>query len=149
MCFVEFFMRKSRIHTEGMIFSADTSNESGDQSPAGDVIDHGVLFGHRERIGAQRQRTAQNRDLGLGGAARQRRGGHYRRRHDAVSGLVMFVDAKTVKTEFFAVLQLIQITVVEQMAFFGIVEAVGQGHPGRLVILGCLHIEVGIGHQMK
>ena len=77
-----------------MIFGADAAHEARDQPPAGDVVEHREFFRDDQRIVEQRQRAAEHRDLGLLGAARERAGHHAGRRHQAVGGLVMLVDAE-------------------------------------------------------
>ena len=47
----------------------------------------------------------------------------------------MFVDANDVEPQLLGVLQLIQVAIIENIAFFGIVEAIGTGDPGGLVPL--------------
>src|SRR5262249_13804979 len=69
--------------------------------------------------------------------------------HHAVSGLVMLVDADDVKAKLFGIAQLVEIGIVFRSAFFRVIKAVGQHHPGRAVLGGRLQIERPIRHQMK
>ena len=54
-----------RIGAGREIFRADAAHEAGDQPAAGDAVDHRVLFGERQRIVAQAEGVAEDRDLGV------------------------------------------------------------------------------------
>lgn len=70
MRFVEALMRGSGISAPCVIFSSNAAHESRDQPPAGDVVEHGELFGDRERIIQQGQRASQDSDFRATGSLR-------------------------------------------------------------------------------
>ncbi len=142
-------VRFRRIGAEGMILRADAAHEAGDQPPARDVVEHGVFLGHHQRIVEQRQRTAEHCDPDVLGAARERPRHDAGDRHDAVGVLVVLVDADAVEADLVGVFDLVQIAVVELVADLGIVIAIGQRHPGRVVLLIVIEIERRVGHEMK
>ena len=126
-----------RIGAHRVIFGADAAHHAADQPPAGDAVEHGVLLRQRERMLAQAERVAEDRDLGVLGAPRQRGGHDHRRRHQPVGVLVMLVDGDAVEAELGGKLELIEIAVVELVAFLGIEIAVRQHHPGSADICRC------------
>ena len=142
-------VRMRRVDAEIGIFGADAADEAADQPPAGDGVDHRMLFGERQRMVAQAEGAAHDGDLGVLGAPRQARGGDDRRRHQAIGRLVMLVHHDAVEAELVAQLQLVEIAVIERVALGRIVLAVGQGHPIALV---AVHHRIGqalIGHQVE
>ena len=76
----------------------------------------------------------------------QRRSGDNRRRHETVRGLVMLVHRDDVEAELLAVLELIQIAVVELVALLRIEILVRQRHPDRAVLLALGKVEVRVRH---
>src|SRR4051794_9734414 len=98
---------------------------------------------------AQRQRAAQDRDLYLLGSTRQGRSRDNRRRHEAVRGLVMLVDAHRIEPQRLGVLELVEIAVIELVAFDWIEVLVRQIDPDGAVLAPRLEVEVGVRHQVK
>ena len=147
--FVKALVRKGRIDAGRMIFGADAAHEAGDQAALRQNVEHREFFGDVDRIADNRQRAAEHGDLGGLGALDERARDQVRRRHHAVSGLMVFVDADDVEAEFFGIGQLIEIGIVFRGAFFRIVEAVGQHHPGRAMFGRRFQVERPIRHQMK
>src|SRR5499426_1134222 len=70
-----------------------------DQPPARDAVEHGVLLGERERMLAQAEGVAEDRDLRGLGPARERGRHHHRRGHQPIGVLVMLVDGNAVEAE--------------------------------------------------
>ena len=63
---------------------------------------------------------------------------------------MMFVDADGVEAELLGIGELIEIGIVFGCAFLRVVEAVGQHHPCRTMVLGgAPQIERPIGHQVE
>ena len=67
------FERKGRIGAHREIFAPDAAHHPGDETSAGDAIDHRVFFGERLRMFAQPECIAENGNLGITGLCRQRR----------------------------------------------------------------------------
>ena len=132
-----------------MIFRADAADETGDQPALGDIVDHRVFFGDLQRVLAQRNSAADDGDLGPAGAPAEGGCGNDRRRHGAIGILVMLVYRQDVVAQLLAILELIQIAIIELRALLGVVVAVWQQRPGGRVFLVERKIQVGIGHQMK
>src|SRR5581483_4464381 len=86
-------VREERINAGGVIFVADAAHEAGDDAAARQIVEHGELFGDVDRVVHQRQRAADDGDLGLAGPSDQIGGDQVRRRHHAVGGLVVLVDS--------------------------------------------------------
>ena len=146
---VEAVVRESRIHPESVVLGADAAHEPGNQPAARDHVDHRVLLGDHERMLAQRQRAPQDRDFRALRAARERGSRDDGRRHEAVRGLVVLVDRDRVESQLLAVLQLVEITVVEPVAFHRVEIRIRQIDPHRAVLAPGVEVEVGIGHQVK
>ena len=140
----EALLRIGRIDAGGMIFGADAAHEAGDDAAAGEVVEHRVFFGDVQRIVHQRQRAAEDGDLGVLDAARQRAGEHARHRHHAVGGLMVLVEADAVEAELVGEFHLVEIVVIELGAFLRIVMVVGERHPGRAVLGD--GVEIGVRH---
>ena len=79
----------------------------------------------------------------------RRAGDEVGRRHHAVGGLVMLVDADAVEAELLAIDEEVDMALVFVGALDRIVEAVGQHDPGRAVLRRRLEIERAIGHQVE
>ncbi len=142
-------LRLRRVDAHGVIFGADAAHEAGDEAAARQVVDHRVFFGDHQRVVEQRQRAAEDRDLGALDRARQRAGQHAGRRHHAVGGLMVLVEADAVEAEPVGQLHLVEILVIELGALLRIVVAVGIGHPGRAVLLDRVEVGVPIRHQVE
>ena len=69
-------LRIGRVDAHGVIFGADAAHEARDQPPAREVVEHGVFLGDHQRVVEQRQRAAEDRELGALDAARERAGEH-------------------------------------------------------------------------
>src|SRR5262245_54127999 len=61
----------------------------------------------------------------------------------------MLVDRNAVEAELGGELELVEIAVVELVPFLRIEVAVRQDHPGGAILVGEVHVQVGIGHEMK
>ncbi len=146
---LEALVRVGRVGAHRVVFGADAAHHAGDQPAAGDAVDHGVLFGDVERMLAQAERIAEDRDLGVLGAPRQRRRGNDRRGHQAVGVLVMLVHRDAVEAELGRHFELVEIAVVELVAFLRIEVRVRQHHPGGAVLVLEAHVQIGIGHQVE
>ncbi len=109
----EALLRQARIDAHGVILGADAAHEARDEAAAREVVEHRVFFGDHQRIVHQRQRAAEDRDLGALDAARQRAGEQAGRRHHAVGGLVVLVEADAVEAELVGKLHLVEILVIE------------------------------------
>jgi hypothetical protein len=59
----------------------------------------------------------------------------------------MLVDADPVEAKLIGIFKLIEITVIELVALFGIVVAVGKFNPGS--VLDGVEVDRGIRHQME
>ena len=106
-------LRIHRVDAHGVIFGADAAHEARDEAAARQVVEHGVFFRDHQRIVEQRQRAAEDRELGALDRARQRAGQHARDRHHAVGGLVVLVEADAVEAELVGELHLVEILVIE------------------------------------
>src|SRR6185436_6351350 len=82
-------------------------------------------------------------------AARECRRRHDRRGHQAVRRLVMLVHRHRVEAELLAVLQLVEIAVVELVALLRVEVLVRQLHPHGAVPAPGLEVEVGVRHQVE
>jgi len=97
----------------------------------------------------ERQDVAENDELRLLRAPRQTRRHDVGRRHAAVGGLMMLVDAYAFEAELIGQLQFIEIAIVERMAELRIVKRIGGRHPGAVMRLREILRQVCPGHQMK
>ena len=52
------FVRFRRVGAGDVVFGANAAHESGDQPPAGDIVEDRVFLGYVERVVDQRQRPA-------------------------------------------------------------------------------------------
>ena len=143
------FMADGRVGSHRIIFAALTPDHPADQPPAGDAIDHRVLFGKRLRMVAHTEGIAENGDLDLRCPPGKRRRHHHRRRHQPVSVLVVLVDANAVETQFVCVFEFVEVPVIKLVPLHRIEIGVGVGHPACFVIPVIVGIDIGIGHQMK
>ena len=148
MRLVKPFVRFRRICPRGVVFGADTSHEACNQTPTGDVIEHGVFFRYRQRIIQKGQGATEDRQLRPFGPPRKRARGNAGGGHQAVGILVVFVDANPVETEVVGVLEFVKVAVVERVPFGRIVVAIGQSDPGGVVFFRVIQIEIGVRHQM-
>jgi hypothetical protein len=143
------FLRISGIDAHGVILGADAAHETCNQPPAREVVENGIFFGDHQRIVDERQRAAENGELGALDAARKSAGEHAGDRHHAVGGLVMLVEAHSVEAEPVGELHLIEIVVIELGALARIVMAVREGDPGGAVLRNGIEVRVPVGHEMK
>lgn len=121
MGLVEAIVRLGGIFARRMVFRANATDEPGHKSSAGDVVEHGELFGDGKRIVQQRQSAAKHGNLRALGPPRQGTGHDPRNGHEPVSILVMLVDTNTVKAQFVRKFEFVEIAVVQQMPLRGIV----------------------------
>ncbi len=117
---IEAFAGVGRVDSERVVFCTDSANETTDDSPAGYNIKHCDFLGDLQGVMAERNSVSQDRDLALCPACKRRRH-DVRRRHGAVSVLMVLVYAYSVESEFACILELIQITVVEIVPSFRVV----------------------------
>src|SRR5262245_7481166 len=61
----------------------------------------------------------------------------------------MLIDGYAVETELGGELELVEIAVVELVPLLRIEVAVRQDHPGGTMLVGEVHVQIGIGHEMK
>ena len=71
------------------------------------------------------------------------------RRHQAVGGLVMFVDADRIEAELLGIDERIDVTRVFLRTLHRVVKPVGQHHPGRAVLRCFREIERPVRHEME
>ena len=117
--------------------------------PSRQVVEHRELFRDVDRVVHQRQRAADDRDLGLAGARDQVRRDQVRRRHHAVGGLVVLVDRDDVEAELLGIDQLVDVGLVLVGALLRIVELVRQHDPGGAMLVPLGHVERAIRHQVE
>src|SRR5579885_2956628 len=100
---------------------------------------------------AQRKPVAHDRDLHPPCASREHGRDNVRRGHRAVGVLMMFVDAGAVEAQLLCVFELIEIRVVELMAFYRVLVSIGKGHPRRRLSGEVVEIfgNVGPRHQVE
>ena len=132
-----------------MIFGADAAHEAGNEAAAREIVEDGVFLGDHQRIVDERQRAAENGELGALDAAGERAGEHARDRHHAVGGLVMLVEADAVEAELVRKLHLVEIVVIKLGAFLRVVELVRQRHPGGAVARDLVEVDMTVGHEME
>src|SRR3954464_9852839 len=96
-----------------------------------------------------RRRAAGDRNAGAFRAPRQRRRGDDRRWHKAIGSLVVLVHRDDVETQLLAVLQLVEVAVVEPVALLRIEVAVRQRDPYGAVLAPRREIEIRVGHEVK
>src|SRR5262249_13781040 len=102
-----------------------------------------------ERMLAQAEGVAENRDLRGLGPARERGGHHHWRGHQPIGVLVMLVDGNAGEAELGGKLELVEIAVVELVPLLRIEIAVRPDHPGGAILVAEVHVQIGIGHEMK
>src|SRR5262249_57018797 len=61
----------------------------------------------------------------------------------------MLVDRYAVEAELGGELELVEIAVVELVSLLRIEVAVRQDHPGGAILVAEVHVQIGIGHEMK
>ena len=132
---VEALARVRRVDSGREVLRADAAHESRDDAAARDDVEHGNLLGDAQRVLAERQPVAEDRDLRSGSPAHEHRRHHVGARHRAVAVLVMLVDAEPVPAELLRVLELVEVLVVERVADRGVVVAVRQRHPRRRLVV--------------
>src|SRR4051794_644647 len=146
---VETLVREIWINTRRMVFRADAAHEPGNDPPLRQIVEHRELFRDVDRIIHQRQGAAEDCDLDLFGALDQRTGDQIWRRHQAVGGLVMLVDADRVKAELLGIDESVDVAGVFLGTFGRVVEPVWQYHPGRAVLRRLFEVERPVRHQME
>ena len=99
--------------------------KAGQQPTARNHIQHGELLGHPDRRVVQGNRVADHRQGRLGGPSGQAGGNDVGRGHQAIAVLVVLIHADTVKAQRVGVFELVHVLVVDKMALFGVVEAIG------------------------
>ena len=123
--------------------------ESGDESPPGDDVEHRELLGHANRRVVARDRVADHAERGPRRAPRQRRRDQVRRRHQSIAVLVVLVAADAVEAERLRVLELVEVRVVDVVAFARVVQRAGDVHPDRPVPLAEVLGQVRPRHQVE
>ena len=76
-------------------------------------------------------------------------GDQVRRRHQAVGGLVMLVDADRIEAELLGIDERVDVAGVFLGALDRVVKVVRQHHPGRAVLCRLLEVERPVRHQME
>src|SRR5262249_46282695 len=92
---------------------------------------------------------AENGNFDPFGSASQGGADNIRRGHQTVSSGVMLVENDPIKAERLGKFHLIEITIIELVALFGIIGAVRNHHPCRIVLRGELGIQMQVGHEME
>jgi hypothetical protein len=146
---LEALVGEERIDAGRMVFVADAAHETGDDAAARQVVEHRELFGDVNRVVHQRQRAADDGDLGLAGARDQVGRDQIWRRHQAVGGLVVLVHRDDVEAELLRVDQLVDVGLVFVGALLWIVQRVRQHHPSGAMLMALGHVERAIGHQVE
>src|SRR3984957_14246343 len=86
-----------------MVFGANAAHEAGNDAALRKVVEHRELFRDVNRVVHERQRAAENRNFNRLRPLNERAGDQVRRRHQAIGGLVMFIDPDRVKAELFGI----------------------------------------------
>ena len=149
MRLVEALVREIGIGARRVVFRADAAHEAGDDAALRQIVEHRELFRDVDRVVHQRQGAAEDRDLDRLGALDQRAGDQVGRRHQAVGGLVMLVDADRIEAELLGIDERVDVARVFLGALDRVVEAVRQHHPGRAVLRRLREIERPVRHQME
>src|SRR5262249_55018611 len=97
----------------------------------------------------ERQGVADDSQLAFLRALRQGRGNEIGRGHQAISILMMFIDADAVEAELVGIGESVDVFAVEIMALDGVVKAIGQPDPGGIVFGVKIGREEGPGHEVE
>ena len=120
MGFIIALVRERRVHASRVIFRPDAAHKAGDDAPARHLVEHREFLRNVDRIVHQRQRAAQYRYFSVFRCAREGGGNQVWRRHQAISCLMMLVDANAVEAQLIGQLQLANIAIIGGFALGGI-----------------------------
>ena len=141
--------RVRRVHREAVVFRTPAHNQTRDQSPAADHVDHREFFSDAGNRVIKRQRVTNDRDPHTFRLSGQDRSHQIRAGHRAIGILVMLIDAHPVKPQLVGQHQLIQIAVVKLVTMLRVIQRVRQPGPGRLVFVAKISRQPIPGHQVK
>ena len=145
-----FLARQRRNLSVGVVrVHRGANRKAGNEPSAGDIVQHGEFLGDADRRIVERDRVAEHDQRGSRRTARQRGGNQIGRRHQAVSVLMMFVDADAVKTQRFGMLQQIHIFVVKGVTLDRIVEAPIDVDPHGAMFLAKILRQIAPRHERE
>ena len=110
--FMEALPRVRRIDLVREILHAGADDHTRNNSAFGNHIEHGDFFRYPLGVIVKRQNIAENHQLRLFRSPRQTGRHDVRRRHPAISCLMVFVDADPIEAQLIRQLQFVQIAVV-------------------------------------
>src|SRR5712692_826041 len=128
MGFVEAFTVVGRVDIVGNLLAARSPHPTRHQAATGDDIDHRELFRQSEGVGNW-QRVAQQHDLDFFCDAGKDGGLHIHHRSHAEWGLMMFVEHYAIEAQLFGVNPLVEILMIEDVAFSRV--KAGVAHVGQ------------------
>jgi hypothetical protein len=138
-----------RVEVVGEILRPAADHHARDEPAVRQYVEHGELFRDAQGRVVQGQGVAHDGDLAPLRALGQHGGDEVGRRHEAVSRLVVFVDANAVEAEFVGVGKGVDVFAVQVVALGGVVERVGNPDPGGVVFLGEGVVEERPGHEVE
>ena len=141
--------RETRIDAERIVLGPSAYHLPRNDAASRDHVEHGYLFCDALRRIVERKRIADYGDLDPLSASSQSRGDDVGRRHVAVGGLMMLVDADAVESQLFRVFEFVEVAIVDVMAFLRVVEAVWAPYPRGLIVLLEILGQMRPRHQMK
>ena len=142
--------QRGRIGAEAeVVVHRGADRESGDEASARHHVEHGHFLGHAGGRVVERDRLAEQQDRHVLGAAREGGGHQLGRGHHPIGVLVMLVDADAVEAERGRVFELVEVLVIDAVAFDGVVEAGVDIDPDGAVGLAEVLRQVGPGHQVE
>src|SRR5436305_200112 len=130
VCFFHTFAADGRVNIIAKVLHAGAAYKAGDDATTADHIQHGNLLGNTQGIVVQWERVANNSNLCAFDALRQDRGHDIWRGHGTISILVILVNHDAIPAQSVCTLDLVEVTLVKFVALDGIIERVGQCHPG-------------------
>ena len=106
---VEAVARLRRVEREGVVLRADAAHEAGDDPPAGDDVEHRDLLRHAQRMVAERDRVAEDRDLAVSLRGTSSAAITFGDGMLPVGGLVVLVDADAVEADALVLDELVEV----------------------------------------
>ena len=150
MVFAILVAQGGRVRTQAIVVvHRGADGESSDEASAGHDVEHGHFLGDAGGRVVEGDGLAEQEDGDVLGAAREGGGHELGRGHHAVGVLVVLVDADAVEAERGGVLELVEVLVVDAVAFDGVVEAGVDIDPDGAVGLAEVLREVGPGHEVE
>ena len=140
MRFLEPLAVEGRVHACRQLLLSAAADETGHQTALGNHIDHRQLFGHADRIVAQRQRIAENDDLRVFGRRRQDRRENIGLRLHAERRVVMLVQHDPIDAQFVGEEVMLEIFVINPAALLRIEILIGEHERGGAKIQAGLGI---------